>query len=222
MWSDLELREGRFRWDELDAVIDYWSRRHKQFLVRLWVTTDPGWAGKAGNEACREWLWRAGVASHTYKGEGGTVRRCPAYADHSWETEYSPRLKRFLTAYRDRYHKPEGPIVLDQVMGFGDWGEWHTMWSHYPWPGRAKKRAVLTRVIETYADIFAPDRAPDRTLWNLSIAQVYDDDCGGETPLDEALRRQALDLAMARGLAFSRHGFIDGFGGWPDALIARA
>jgi hypothetical protein len=35
MWSDLEPREGEYRWDELDAVIDYWSRRHKQFLVRL-------------------------------------------------------------------------------------------------------------------------------------------------------------------------------------------
>ena len=25
MWADLEPREGQFRWEELDAVIEYWA-----------------------------------------------------------------------------------------------------------------------------------------------------------------------------------------------------
>jgi hypothetical protein len=56
---------------------------------------------------------------------------------------------------------------------------------------------------------------------NLAIAHVYDDDCGGNTPLAEAMRRQALDLAAARGFAFARNGFIDGLGGWPDDLMNK-
>lgn len=53
----------------------------------------------------------------------------------------------------------------------------------------------------------------------LSLAQVYDDDCGGDTPLKEAIWRHALDAAQARGFSFSRHGFIDGLGGWPNDFM---
>ncbi len=86
MWSDLEPSEARYDWKDLDALLNYWKARNKQFLVRLWVTTDPGWAGAAGNKACPDWLWSAGVKFHEYRGEGGVVQRCPAYADPSWET----------------------------------------------------------------------------------------------------------------------------------------
>lgn len=75
-------------------------------------------------------------------------------------------------------------------MGFGDWGEWHTMWSHYPWPSREKKREVLIKTINAYLDVFAPNQKDKEPVRNLVIAQVYDDDCGGDTPLDEALHRQ--------------------------------
>jgi hypothetical protein len=61
MWSDLEPKEGEFDWSELDKVVDFWKARDKQLVVRLWVTTDPGWAGAPGNKACPDWLWEAGV-----------------------------------------------------------------------------------------------------------------------------------------------------------------
>ena len=221
MWADLEPVEGQFNWNDLDTVINYWKARDKQFLVRLWITTDPGWAGKPGNTCCPDWLWDKGVKFHEYTGEGGVRQRCPAYMDPSWNQVYLPFMKRFLTAYRDRYHQPGSPIMMDQVMGFGDWGEWHTMWSHYPWPSRQAKRDVLAEVIGTYLEIFAGSRSPSRTVPQLSIAQVYDDDCGGETPLAEAMKRQALDVAIENGLAFSRHGYIDGMSGWPNDLILR-
>ena len=221
MWSDLEPEEGLFDWNGLDAVIAYWKARHKQFLVRLWVTTDPGWGGAPGNKACPDWLWTAGVKFHEYDAEGGARQRCPDYADASWERIYLPRLKRFLVAYRDRYHSPTSPVIMDQVMGFGDWGEWHTMWSHYPWPDAETKREVLSRVIQVYLDVLASGPRPARPVHGLSIAQVYDDDCGGETPVDEAVRRQALDVAIGHGLALSRHGFIDGLSGWPNDVMAR-
>ncbi|MGA2033337.1 MAG: DUF4832 domain-containing protein [Thermoguttaceae bacterium] len=221
MWSDLEPKEGQFDWKGLDAIVDYWTARNKQLVVRLWVTTDPGWAGAPGNKACPDWLWDAGVKYHSYNGEGGAEQRCPAYADPTWETIYLPKLKRFLAAYRDRYHKPGNPIILDHVMGFGDWGEWHTMWSHYRWPSREKRREVLGKAIGTYLDVFAPHQDAKEPVRRLAIAHVYDDDCGGDTPLDQAMHRQALDIAVAKGFALTRNGFIDGLGGWPNDLMAR-
>jgi len=221
MWADLEPKEGEFDWKGLDTVAIYWKTRGKQLVVRLWVTTDPGWSGAPGNKVCPDWLWDSGVKCHEYKAEGGVTQKCPAYADPSWETIYVPKLKRFLTAYRDRYRKPGNLIILDHVMGFGDWGEWHTMWSHYPWPSREKKREVLAKAIGVYLEIFSMGRPKDEPFRDLVIAQVYDDDCAGGTPLDEAMRRQSLDLAVARGLTFTRNGFIDGMSGWPNDLISR-
>lgn len=221
MWADLELKEGEFDWSDLDRVVDYWQARDKQLVVRLWVTTDPGWAGAPGNKACPDWLWEAGVKYHEYKGEGGVKQRCPAYADPTWETIYLPKLKHFLSAYRDRYHPGGSPIILDHVMGFGDWGEWHTMWSHYPWPNREQKREVLGQVIRAYLDVFAPNQPAGDPVRSLAIAHVYDQDCGADLPLAEAIHRQALDLALAKGFALTRNGFIHGLSGWPNALMDK-
>ena len=33
-------------------------------------------------------------------------------------------------------------------MGYGQWGEWHTMWSDYPWPDKDIKHKVLTKIIQ--------------------------------------------------------------------------
>ena len=220
-WADLEPQEGKFDWSSLDAIIDYWKARHKQFLVRLWVTSDPGWAGAPGNKACPDWLWERGVAFHEYRGEGNALQRQPDYCAPSYQAEYLPRLRRFLTAYRGRYCQPGGPVFMNQVMGFGDWGEWHTMWSHYHWPTRDAKRRILAQLIHLYLDVFAGNRAPGSPVPQLSTAQVYDEDCGGDTPLEEATRRQALDVALTNGLTFTRHGFIDGMSGWPNDFILK-
>jgi hypothetical protein len=180
MWADLELKESRYDWRELDAIVRYWQRRSKQLQVRLWVTTDPGWTGAVGNKACPDWLWAAGVKFHAYKGEGGAEQRCQAYADPSWEKVYLPRLQRFLTAYRDRYHCLGEPISVDHVLGFGDWGEWHTMWSHYPWPDRKTKREVLGKAVAVYLGVFASDAGTEALLPGLAIAHVHDEERYGD------------------------------------------
>ena len=147
MWSDLEPKEGQFDWKDLDTVVAYWKARNKQLVVRLWVTTDPGWAG---TPEIRPVLIGSGMAASNItvtRVKAASEQRCPAYADPTWETNYLPKLKRFLTAYRDRYHTSGNPIILDHAMGFGDWGEWHTMWSHYRWPSREKRREVLGKAI---------------------------------------------------------------------------
>jgi hypothetical protein len=212
MWADLEPEEGKYKWDELDRILDYWSTRGKQVDLRVWVTDDSGWAGAPGNEVCPEWLWKAGAKFHPYKGEGGFSKREPDYADPSYERVYMPKLKTFLHALAQRYDGPESAVTMWGVMGYGNWGEWHTWWSHYPWPDRNVKRKTLAGLVDLYAATF-------QKLKIVSFAFDTDQYDGPGPrqgadllPVNEFLYRQGLDLAVTDGFALARHGFIDGLG----------
>ncbi len=213
MWSDLEPQEGQFEWKDLDAIMNYWAARGKQIELRVWVTDDPGWNGAPGNEVCPEWLWRAGAKYREYVGEGKSKKREPDYVDPSYEKVYLPKVRRFLTALAERYDKPDSPIVLWGAMGYGQWGEWHTLWSHYPWPNRDVKHAVLANLATMYADIFR--------VKQLSIAYVQDHDLPEVKSHEDFLYRQALDVAISKGFALARHGFIDGFDTWDKMTMQK-
>ncbi len=202
MWSDLEPQEGQYYWKDLDTIIDYWASRGKQIELRVWVTDDPGFDEKPGSEVCPEWLWKAGARYDEYIGEANSKKREPDYLDPSYEKIYLPKVKKFLGALAERYDKPESPIVLWGVMGYGQWGEWHTMTSHYPWPNREVKHNVLAKIVSMYADIFKVKQP--------SISYVRDSDAKQANAFAERMYRQALDVAVSKGFALARHGFIDG------------
>jgi len=202
MWWDLEPKGGQFYWKDLDTIVDFWAKRHKQIELRVWITDDPGWAGAPGNEVCPEWLWTSGVKYRAYTGEGKSNKREPDYTDPSYEKLYLPKARRFLSAVAARYDKPASPVALWGAMGYGQWGEWHTMWSHYPWPNRNVKHAVLARLVEMYAEIFK--------VHPLVISYCFDDDLNQVTSLEDFLYRQALDVAIPKSWGLARHGFIDG------------
>jgi hypothetical protein len=202
MWSDLEPQEGRYYWKDLDAILDYWASRDKQVYLRVWITDDPGWNGAPGNEVCPEWLWAAGVKFRAYTGESNSKKREPDYLDPSYEKIYLPRARRFLSALAARYDKRDSPVILWGAMGYGQWGEWHTMWSHYPWPNRDVKHAVLREIVDMYSDIFR--------VRPVMISYCFDDDLRQVTSLEDFHYRQALDIALSKHFALARHGFIDG------------
>jgi len=202
MWSDLEPKEGHYYWKDLDTVIDYWARRGKQVELRIWITDDPGWAGAPGNEVCPEWLWASGAKYRAYLGEGKVPKKEPDYVDPSYETVYLPKARRFLQALAERYDKPASPVMLWGAMGYGQWGEWHTMWSHYPWPSVEVKRRVLSKIVDMYGDVFK--------VKPLIISYCFDDDRDQVRSVEDYLNRQALDVAIGKGFALARHGFIDG------------
>jgi hypothetical protein len=202
MWSDLESQEGKYNWSDLDTVLNYWGKRGKQIYLRVWVTDDPGWAGAPGNEVCPAWLWAAGVKYRAYTGEGKSNKKEPDYLDPSFERVYLPKARSFLTTLAARYDKPDSPVIMWGAMGYGQWGEWHTMWSHYPWPNRDVKHKVLAQIVEMYADVFR--------VRPVMISYCFDDDRNQVTSLDDFLYRQALDVAIGKGFALARHGFIDG------------
>ena len=213
MWSDLEPREGQYSWKDLDTVIDYWAQRGKEVELRIWITDDPGWAGAPGNEVCPEWLWASGVKYRAYTGEGKAPKKEPDYVDPSYEKVYLPYAKRFLQALAERYDKPSSPVMLWGVMGYGQWGEWHTMWSHYPWPSVEVKRRVLTKIVEMYAEVFK--------VKPLIISYCFDDDRHQVTSVEDYLNRQALDVAIGKGFALARHGFIDGLMMYDRLIMER-
>jgi len=211
MWADLEPQEGQYYWKDLDTIIDYWAARGKQVELRVWITDDPGWAGAPGNEVCPEWLWKAGVHYHAYKGEGSVPKREPDYTDPSYQTIYLPKARKFLTALADRYDKPQSPVVLWGLFGYGQWGEWHTLWSHYPWPNEDVKHKILAQLVNMYGEVFKVKR--------LSISYCYDTDYKDVTSLDDYLYRQGLDVAIPRHYALARHAFIDGFAYYDKLLM---
>ncbi len=202
MWSDLEPQEGRYYWNDLDTIIDYWAKRGKQVYLRVWITDDPGWNGAPGNEVCPAWLWALGVRFRAYTGEADSKKREPDYLDPSYEKVYLPRAWRLLSELAARYDRTDSPVILWGAMGYGQWGEWHTMWSHYPWPDREAKHAVLKKIVDMYSETFK--------VRPVMISYCFDDDLGQVTSLEDFHYRQALDVALSRRFALARHGFIDG------------
>jgi len=211
MWHDLEPKEGQYYWKDLDTIIDYWAARGKQIELRIWITDDPGWDGKPGNEVCPEWLWATGVKFREYVGEGKSKKREPDYLDSSYQTIYLPKAKSFLTAVAARYDKPTSPVMLWGAMGYGQWGEWHTLWSKYPWPNRDAKHKVLSEILAMYADTF--------TVKPISVSFCFDNDLSQVTSLDDFVYRHGLGLALERKFALARHAFIDGFNIWDKSLM---
>jgi hypothetical protein len=202
MWSDLEPEEGKFYWKDLDAILDYWAARGKQIYLRVWITEDPGWDGAPGNEVFPSWFLKSGARFREYLAQGKFKKVEPDYADPSYEAKYLPKARNFLTALAARYDKPESPIVMWGVMGYGQWGEWHVLWSKYPWPNREVKHKTLAKVVNMYGEIFR-GKLP-------CISYCFDTDYSEVRDLDDYLYRQALDVALAKGWALARHGFFDG------------
>jgi hypothetical protein len=223
MWADLEPQESDFHWDELDQIIGYWAERGKQICLRPWVTDDPGWNGAPGAEkVCPDWVYDAGLRWHEYTGEGGSKKREPDYADPSFGKIFMPRLKNFLEALADHYDMPGNPFAFIGCMGYGQWGEWHTMWSNYYWPSKKVKHDILGDIVNLYADTFK--------YIDLAISYCFDSFNIGSRQLSVRRRkmtfremisnddiedfkyRQAVDVALQRGFLLTRHGFIDGLG----------
>jgi hypothetical protein len=203
IWADLEPKEGQYDWKELDAIIDYWAARKKQIYLRPWITDDPGWDNNPGSEVFPTWLAADGVKFRSYKSTLGNVMKVEVdYMDPSYRQIYLPKAKRFLSALAARYDKPGSPVIMWAALGYGQWGEWHTLESHYPWPSEDAKHAVLTSIVDMYADVFK--------VHPVVISYCFDADSSQVTSLDDFLYRQGLDDAIARHFGLARHGFIDG------------
>jgi hypothetical protein len=212
-WASLEPKQGQFDWTSFDRIIQYWASRDKNAVVRFWVTDDAGWNGHPGAKVLPQWLWDEGLHYREYSGNGGVKQHEPDYLDASYKQIYLPALKKFLTAFAERYDKPGSPIALLQVMGYGHWADWATWYSHYPFPSLQVKHELLASVMQTYLDTIKHIRllefgGPD---WDTSKYPKYSD----------FLRSKALDIALANGFGLIWTGFIDGLGSPFDRITAE-
>jgi len=214
-WKDLEPQEGQFNWKDFDRVLNFWSARGKQFVVRLWVTDDAGWAEHPGAPVCPGWLWAKGLHGRDYVGRAQSRQREPDYLDPSYEKTYLPALKKLVTAFAGRYDKPDSPMIFVQVMGYGHWADWATWDSKYPWPSTEAKHRVLTKIVDIHAAAFKHIQ--------LMMADMGDWDNDKAFSLEEYMHRMALDEGIAKGAGLIFTGFIEGLSGnpWVDPMVGR-
>src|ERR1700722_18893711 len=149
-WASLEPAESQFAGQDFDAVVRYWSGRGKQIVVRFWVTDDSGWNGSPGTQVLPQWLWKKGLKSHSYTGNGGQPILEPDYADPSYLTVYLPALQQFLASFAARYDHSGTPIMLLQTMGYGHWADFATWYSKYEFPSVEIKHSTLATLLQVY------------------------------------------------------------------------
>jgi len=212
-WATLEPEEGKFNWQDFDAVLSYWTTRNKQFVVRFWVTDDAGWNGHPGSPVLPDWIWKKGVKYKEYSGNGGVKQKELVYADPSYQEIYLPALKKFLAAFAQKYDHPATPVILLQVMGYGHWADWACWYSHYKFPSGAVKHQVLSKVMLTYIDLFKHIQ-----LFEFSGG---DWDTDQNETLHDRLYLKSLDVALDHGFALIWTGFIDGLRGWDRVLMEK-
>ncbi len=213
VWADLEPEEGKYNWKELDATINYWAARKKQVYIRAWITDDPGWNDQPGSNVFPSWLAADGVKFREYVSQGKFKKLETDYMDPSFKNVYLPKARRFLSALAERYDKPGGTVILWAAFGYGQWGEWHTLWSKYPWPSIDAKHAVLSGIVDMYADVFK--------VHPVVISYCFDADTSESPSLDDFLYRQALDHALTKHFGLARHGFIDGLQLYDHMIMER-
>lgn len=201
-WAVLEPTEGKIDWTDFDAVVSYWKARGKQFVVRLWVTDDPGWSGQAaGRPVLPGWLWQKGVRSREYQGNGGSKVREIDYADPSYEKIYLPALQKLLRSFAERYDQPGTPVIFLQVMGYGHWADYGTWYSHYPWSSAQAEHDVLSKLMDVHIQTFRHIQLFEMAAgeWNKEW----------DTSVKDRLYRKALDVAVAHNFGLIWTGFID-------------
>ncbi len=160
-WGLLEVEDGKFYWNDLDAVVNYWLSRGKQINMRLWTTYDPGWAGKGGHKVAPDWLFDK-LGCHYFmvkhplgwqKSLGRPVgeMRAPDYADPN----YLPRLRSFLRAARDRFEpEPSFSFIPWHVGSYGPWGEWWVGHGEYQWPSDEAAHNACVAMQAVYKELF--------------------------------------------------------------------
>jgi Domain of unknown function (DUF4832)/Beta-galactosidase len=221
-WAHLEPKEGQYDWEAFDAAIEYWASRGKHFIVRLWVTSDPGWKTDASPvSVIPEWLWQKGLKYTEYQVSDSAdisspiKQHGPDYLDPSYEAIYLPALQRLLNAFAGRYDKPDTPVIFVQIVGYGEWVDYATWFSKYRWPDEQIKYLFFSRLVNLFADTFQ----------HIQLLQAYmgDWDKSKDWPVEKYLHDQAIDLAITKGAGLIDTGFIvaRGWSPWTRQIVDR-
>ncbi len=160
-----------------------------------------------------DWIWAKGMKFHEYMGNGSVKQKELDYADPSYQNIYLPELKKFLAAFAAQYDKPQTPVILMQVMGYGHWADFAAWYSHYQFPSLQFKHEVLSKLMQVYTD----------TFHHIQLFEFAGGDWDGDkdTSLPARLYAKDLDFALDHGFALIWTGFIDGLRGWDRDLMEK-
>jgi hypothetical protein len=111
-WSEVEPREGEFRWNIIEDAIQPWVKAGKKVILSIF-TGSVGTIGKTIAQATPEWVFAAGAAK--MKVPDGTI--LPIY----WDPIYLQKYGDFVKAFGKRY---DGDSRIEFIrIGVGVWGE---------------------------------------------------------------------------------------------------
>lgn len=143
-WNHLEVEENRYHWEALDASIEKWTRLGKRLNFR--ISTEPMIYNGSG-EGVPDYVFTKYHVPYQEKTGYGVTMRYPDYLHPA----YQERLTRFLQALCDRYKGLDALETVD-LMGYGEWGEWHSGYDYASYPQRVK---ALRRILEIWDGVFA-------------------------------------------------------------------
>jgi hypothetical protein len=121
-WSYLEPEEGQYNWSILDTPMQKWVQAGKKVAFRF--TTSEGRPEEAGGFATPKWVEKAGAKGHYLQ------NRKIAPSGPVWEPDFNDpiflaKLDNFLAAAAEHYDGNPNVAFID--VGFGLWGEGHTV-----------------------------------------------------------------------------------------------
>ena len=196
LWSDIEPKEGEFRWDVFDSVAQNWIRAGKQMAIRIiccnqTVNATPDWVREAG---CKG-IW------FKYRSETAQPRWEPVYDDPVFVAKYS----NFLKAFAARYDGNASVAFVD-VGSLGMYGEGHT--------GDTSKlsRAETDRLARLHIDLHR------KYLPNTYLV-ISDDVAGSQSKAKEL--PPLLEYALANGVGFRDDSLMCGKEPWFHAHWGR-
>ena len=120
LWSDLEPKEGEFRWDIFDSVAQNWIKAGKQLAFRVICCNQT-------ENATPDWVREAGCKGVWFP---PTYRDADIPKAERWEPTYDDpvfleKLTNFLKAFAARYDGHPSVAFVD-VGSLGLYGEGHT------------------------------------------------------------------------------------------------
>lgn len=179
-WAKIEVAEGVFDFADLDSAVSKWTLLNKQIHLR--ISTDP-MVYRESALGVPDYVFNTYKVPYQEKEIYGLKAKFPDYRD----PVYLKFLHRFVEQIVSRYHtNPQ--IVLMDLRGYGEWGEWHSGYMH--------------------------DTVENHVLALRKIIQTWDSACDGRIPLAlsasyEWRRDQSLQLFAPN--SYAQYLYFSGF-----------
>ncbi|MCK4628842.1 MAG: DUF4832 domain-containing protein [Sedimentisphaerales bacterium] len=202
MWANLEPENNVFDWKKMDAIIDYWTKREKQYSMRICMsyytplyseTKDFWW------KTCSPPAWLFDELGCGYE-EKKTTRKKITHTlkrPHYYDPIFLKQHEEFLKALAAHYDKPNNRSAFMEIRSYGKWGEWRGD-SYFNWANVKQQHDTLAEIIRQYPRNLkhTPFCIPGYVKKNETYSS-----------LDDYMYQMAYDVSESLGVMNRRDGF---------------